>query len=126
MPKMCNSTLLWGALLSAIIIANTVMMQNIPFTTVSIMATFLTLYTVQCLCVGGCWMLSWFHPITYPAIIILLFIATIATLSISMESIKAKFFSAAPSPSPSPPTTQTTTETSTATQGPTQTAIPTA
>ena len=87
MPKLCSSTFLWGAILFAMTVTSTIMLQNIPFATISIIASFLTLYAVQCICVGGCWMLSWFHPITYPTIIILFFIAAVSTLGISMKSV---------------------------------------
>ena len=87
MPKLCSSTFLWGAILFAMTVTTTIMLQNIPFATISIIASFLTLYAVQCICVGGCWMLSWFHPITYPTIIILFFIAAVSTLGISMKSV---------------------------------------
>merc|ERR1712096_215867 len=61
---LCWSTIFWGILSLVGIIANIVSFGfHIKALSIEVLTAGIFLYTLQCLCIGGCWLYAWGYPI---------------------------------------------------------------
>tara|TARA_Y100001970_G_scaffold241759_1_gene305569 strand:+ start:152 stop:469 length:318 start_codon:yes stop_codon:yes gene_type:complete len=75
---LCWSTIFWGILSLVGIIANLVSFGfHIKALSLEVLTAGIFLYTLQCICVGGCWLYAWAYPI-------LTFITAVLTVWLSL------------------------------------------
>lgn len=61
---LCWSTIFWGVLSFIGVIVNLIQFGfSLKTLSLELMTAFVFLYTIQCLCIGGCWLYGWSYPI---------------------------------------------------------------
>ena len=73
----CFSTIFWGIIGLVGLVLSFVLRPDMVTTGIGTLALFWTLYTIQCLCTGGCWVYAWIPGAGLSWIFVLTFCASI-------------------------------------------------